>query len=611
MKNFTLLASFVFLFLTSTNAQNGYWQQAVNYEINVDFNVENHQFDGVQTVTYTNNSPDTLTEVFFHLYFNAFQPGSAMDTRSLTIKDPDGRVKDRISKLKDDEIGYHNINAFTQDRDSVTFQIVGTVLEASLPTPIAPGEQTKFYLSYHSQVPLQIRRSGRDNKEGIDYTMTQWYPKLAEYDQSGWNVDTYIGREFYGVWGTFDVTIDIDKSYTLAGTGVVQNPQEVGHGYQDPDEILVPSKDSDKISWHFKAENVHDFAWAADPDYQHDMYYAPGGPKLHFFYQTDTLAEQWKAIQPKVGELFQVMNALFGKYPYSDFSVIQGGDGGMEYPMCTMILGHGDFDGQLGLIAHESFHNWYYGVLGTNEGKYPWMDEGFTSYAEHIVMDSVTGKHEANPLGSYYYVYGAFSATPLHEPMSVHADRFKTNRAYSISSYVKGSIFLYQLNYIVGEDVFYRGMKRYFNTWKFKHPDPWDFIRVMEKESGLVLDWYLERFVNTTEVTDYAIASVDKAKKQTEVTLKRIGNIPMPLDIKVSYTDGTEELFYIPLEMMRGEKANETKLKRTVLKDWVWVAPTYTFTLDKKVKEVASIQIDPSGRLADIDLENNSYSNTK
>jgi aminopeptidase N len=323
------------------------------------------------------------------------------------------------------------------------------------------------------------------------------------------------------------------------------------------------------------------------------------------------LAQQWKNIQPKVGELFEFMNAKFGKYPYSQFSVIQGGDGGMEYPMCTMIRGHGSFNGKLGLIAHEAFHNWYYGVLATNEAKYPWMDEGFTSFAENIVMDSILNQNQKNPLQGYYQTYARFTRSPLHEPMSIHADHFKTNAAYSISSYVKGAIFLQQMSYITGERAFYDGMINYFNQWKFKHPEPRDFKRVMEKTTGLELDWYLESWINSTNTIDYGVESVEKDRKQTIVTIEKIGEIPMPLDILVTYDDGEEELFYIPITLMRGEKENETSLNRTTLADWSWVNPEYTFTIDRKKKNIASIQIDPSEKMADVDLENNLYSSEK
>ena len=224
--NFIKNVIFILLFVSSLSFSysQGYWQQSVEYDMDIDFNVETNQFTGIQTLKYSNNSPDTLNKIFYHLYFNAFQPGSMMDTRSRTIEDPDRRVGDRISKLNDSEIGFHKVSSLTQDGKSLEFQIEGTVLEVKLAEPILPGTTTVLNMSFQSQVPLQIRRSGRDNSEGIEYSMSQWYPKIAEYDERGWHAHPYIGREFYAPWGDFNVNITIDRNYILAGTGILQKP---------------------------------------------------------------------------------------------------------------------------------------------------------------------------------------------------------------------------------------------------------------------------------------------------------------------------------------------------------------------------------------------------
>ena len=231
----TLVGLSILGFFSFAQAQNNtsYWQQHVDYTMEVDMNVEDYNYTGKQELVYTNNSPDTLDQVFYHLYFNAFQPGSEMDVRSLTIQDPDRRVVDRISKLEPDEIGFLKVSTLTQDGTALTYNVAGTVLEVSLAKPIAPGESTTFNMDFNGQVPVQIRRSGRNNAEGVALSMTQWYPKLAEYDFQGWHADPYIAREFHGVWGDFDVKISIDADYTIGGTGYLQNP-EIGHGYGAP-----------------------------------------------------------------------------------------------------------------------------------------------------------------------------------------------------------------------------------------------------------------------------------------------------------------------------------------------------------------------------------------
>ena len=324
-----------------SSVNNGYWQQHVDYTMDIDMNVNNYQYKGIQKVVYTNNSPDKLNKVFYHLYFNAFQPGSQMDVRSLNIKDPDRRVRDRISKLNDNEIGYIKVNSLKQNGTEVRHETVGTILEVTLNDPIEAGESVTFDMIFDAQVPIQIRRSGRNSKEGVALSMSQWYPKMAEYDFQGWHTPPYIAREFHGIWGDFDVTIHIDKSYTLGGTGYLQNPQEIGHGYEDVTKALnLPS--GDKLSWHFKAPNVHDFMWGADPAYIHDVLKMDNGIDLHFLYKK-TLAseylENWKKLQSKTADLMTYFSENIGQYPYKQYSVIQGGDGGMEYAMSTLITG--------------------------------------------------------------------------------------------------------------------------------------------------------------------------------------------------------------------------------------------------------------------------------
>ena len=588
------------------------WQQAVKYTMEIDMDVETNQFTGTQEIEYTNNSPDTLNKVFYHLYFNAFQPGSMMDVHNRLIEDPSRKIGDKILGYDESEQGFQQINSLSQDGNPLDYEVVGTILEVTLAEPILPGEQTTFNMDFKAQVPLQTRRSGRDNAEGIEYSMSQWYPKLCEYDYEGWHANPYIAREFYGVWGDFDVKITIDSSYVIGGSGYLQNPEEIGHGYlpegEEPDR-----PDSDKLTWHFVAPNVHDFMWGADPDYVHTTAQVPDGPLLHFFYQTDTLVKNWQKLPGVAVEAFQFMNKTFGKYPYNQFSVVQGGDGGMEYPMSTLITGHRSFRSLLGVTIHEAFHSWYQGVLGTNESLYAWMDEGFTSYATRRTLSYVISGEdislETDIYEGTYRGYFALAESGKEEPLTTHSDHFVTNRAYGIGSYGKGAIFLHQLSYIVGRETFERGMRRYFNTWKFKHPNATDFKRVMEKESGVELDWYLEYWINTTHTLDYGVGSVSAEGNGTEVTIDKIGYMPMPLDIMVTYTDGSKELFYTPLIMMRGEKPNEYEdTERTVLPDFGWVYPDYTFTIDRPREEIAEIAIDPSGRMADIDRSNNVFS---
>ncbi len=605
----------VLLFLTCISSvalsQPNRWQQRIKYNIDIDFDVENHQFTGKQEMKYWNNSPDTLDKVFYHLYFNAFQPGSMMDVRSRTISDADKRVGDRISKLKENEIGYQKVLKLTQDGAMTEFITEGTILEVTLAKPILPGQSTTFNMEYEAQVPEQIRRSGRNNSEGISYSMSQWYPKLCEYDYQGWHANPYIGREFYGVWGDFEVTIKIDRTYTVGATGILQNMEKMGHGYSDKNTKKKGLFRKKYLTWTFKAENVHDFVWAADPDYKHVTKETQAGTTLHYFYQEgEKTNENWEKLHEAMDEAEQFMNKKYGKYPYPVYAFIQGGDGGMEYPMATLITGERSYLSLVGVSVHEWMHSWYQMLMGTNEALYAWMDEGFTSFGSAEVMNHLRikellpGDPTDNPHYNSIRGYARFALSGSEEPLSTHADHFKTNTAYGVGSYTKGTVFLKQLEYIVGRKDFDITMKRYYNDWAYKHPNPNDFIRVMEKVSGLELDWFKEHWVNSTNTIDYGIESVTQENGKSIIKLTKTGSLPMPVDLSVELNDGKIINYYLPLRMMRGEKGEDI-FSGQLQADWPWTHSIYNIETNLEVGDINKITLDPTGRLADVNLEDN------
>ena len=583
MKSY-FLALFCLSIMVSTAQNSSYWQQHVDYQMEINMDVENFQYEGKQKLVYTNNSPEVLNRVYYHLYFNAFQPGSEMDVRSMTIKDPSPKIGDRISKLQPNEIGYIKVNKLKQNGKDLNYKTVGTILEVTLNKSIQPGEKATFEMDFDAQVPVQIRRSGRNNKEGVALSMSQWYPKLAEFDDEGWHADPYIGREFHGVWGNFDVKLTIDKNYVIGGTGYLQSEKKARKG---------------KKTLHYVAPNVHDFTWAADPDFIHDEYKMPNGPTLNFYYKKDLSEEylnNWKNLQPETAKLMDFFSENIGQYPYKQYSVIQGGDGGMEYAMCTLITGKRKFGSLVGVTAHELAHTWFQFLLATNEAKHEWMDEGFTSYISNLAENSLKENKRPNPhLGSYRGYLG-LANSGYEQPLTTHADRYNFNQVYGAAAYAKGAVFMAQLGYVIGQENLDKTIKKYFKDFSFKHPKPMDIVRTAERVTDLELDWYLIDFAQTTNTIDYGVKSVEG----NTVTLERIGAMPMPIDLAVTYEDGTKENFYIPLQMMRGEKPT----KATVINDWAWAYPTYTFKANKAVK---AIEIDPSQLMADVKRENNTF----
>ena len=623
------------LYSLCTYAQPDRWQQRVKYTMDVKVDVNTNRFTGSQRLEYSNNSPDTLNKVFYHLYWNAFQPGSMMDERSrrqgtVMIRqnnpDWDGRVKDRILNLKPDEIGYQKVLSLKMNGKSQRLVEHETILEVILDKPILPKSKVTFELQFEAQVPLQVRRSGRDNAEGVRYSMSQWYPKLCEYDYEGWHPTPYIAREFYGVWGDFDVKITIDKSYIIASTGYLQNPNQIGYGYESPGaKVVRPATPT--LTWHFIAPNVHDFMWAADPEYKHLTKTVRNGMVLHAFYKIspphlqkafDALSpaakgrfkdvngfiadyeKQWQNVLPEAARALPFIEATFGSYAYNQYSFVHGGDGGMEYPMATLLKGP-----SIGTVIHEWMHSWFQMMLGTNESLYPWMDEGFTTYAESRVTAFLRNSNEW-PFADDYAGYYFLARSGREEPMTTHSDHYNTNFAYGLAAYSKGSVFMEQLGYIVGAEVRDRILKKYYWQWRFKHPNVQDFINIAEKESGMKLDWYKEFWVSSTKTIDYAIDSLWEEGGVSKIRLRNIGLIPMPIDLQLTFSDSTTELHYIPMSLMFGAKGIEGNYKnRKDYSEWKWTSPTYVIETKRKLADLRIVEIDPSQRLADIDRKNN------
>ena len=595
-----------FIGMTSMYSQNNfeYWQQHVDYAMEVKMDVNTFNYVGTQKLVYTNNSPGDLNRVFYHLFYNAFQPGSEMDVRSLTIADADPRVGDRINNLDEEDYGFLNVIRLTQNGVPLEYAVAGTVLEVPLKTPIKSGESAVFEMVFEGQVPPVIRRAGKNSQEGVALSMAQWYPKMAEYDFEGWHADPYISREFHGVWGNFDVKLTIDKDYTVGGTGYLQNPQEIGHGYG----TKKTKNKTDLLTWHFIAPNVHDFTWAADPNFVHDTLQVPDGPLLHFLYKKSLKREykkNWKDLQEPTSEIMQYYSNTVGKYPYEQYSVIQGGDGGMEYGMCTLITGERSFEGLVGVTAHEIGHAWFQFLMATNESKHPWLDEGFAEYTCTFIENTILGVETTEPLKRHYDRYYNLVKSGKEQPMSTHADRFAYNAAYGISTYSKGALVLAQLKYIIGKENLEKTLKKYFEDWSFKHPTPNDFIRCAEKTSGIELQWFLTDWTQTTNTIDYGVKDAVVLDGQMRIAIERIGLMPMPVEVQVLMKDGSTKDYYIPLQMMRGEKP---LIKNEVLlKDWTWAHPEYRFSIDVDPSKIDSISIDVQKETADINKENNTF----
>jgi hypothetical protein len=586
-----------------------YWQQKVDYTMEVTLDTETARYNGTQKLIYTNNSPETHHKVFYHLYYNAFQPGSEMAVRLKNAADKNRRFKVDVDFLTIEQQGFLRVKNLTQNGTLVQTEEAETILEVTLNEPLLPGESTILELNFEGQVPDVVRRAGKNSAEGVALSMAQWYPKMAEYDVEGWNTDPYTGREFHGVWGDFDVKISLNKDFTVAASGYLQNADEIGKGYS---ERKRPKSKKSLVTWHFIAPEVHDFTWAADPDYIHDTYPGPNGVELHFFYKNDAeIIENWKKLQPDTAKMMEYYNTKIGPYPYKQYSVVQGGDGGMEYAMLTLITGGRKYGSLFGVTAHELAHSWFQHILATNETKHEWMDEGFTSFISALASNEILEQNKDFPLEGSYRGYFNLANSGFEMPQSTNANRYKHNLAYESTAYSKGAVFLAQLGYIVGKEKLFEILQAYYDKWKFKHPQPNDFRRIAERVSGLQLQWYLTDWTQTTNKIDYAINGLENTETGSVLHLERKELMPMPQEVLVVYKNGDTALHYIPISLMRGEKENPYGISWTVHKDWAWANPKYDLALDGSVETIETIIIDPSNLMADIDKSNNYYVDTE
>lgn len=400
------------------------------------------------------------------------------------------------------------------------------------------------------------------------------------------------------------MNITIDSEFVLGGTGFVKNPKEVKHGYGGYNGL----PDSDKITWHFEAENVHDFMWAADKEYLHKIVKVNDDLDVHLLYKDDPeYNPNWDTLAMLMPKLFNYVNWRFGKYGFKKYSIIQGGDGGMEYPMATLITGFQSLRGLIGVTVHELMHSWYHMALGNNELKYPWMDEGFTSYASTITSNYLTGGDSlgvpdfARAMKSVIYLI----ESEKNEPLSIHSDHYLTRFAYGINAYSKGAIYLHQLSYIIGQKNLDETLRRYYDQWQYKHPKPGDIMLIAEKVTGLELDWYNEYYIFSTRKVDYAIKAVYGKADETRIVLERSGDFILPVDLQIDLKDGSTVLYSIPLQIMRGHKPVEKDKNMIFSKPWPWVSPTYELTIPYGINDVMSLHIDPEVRTTDLNRDNN------
>ncbi len=608
-----------------------YWQQDVAYTIGAKMMEEDNRIDGTETLTYWNNSPDTLTYVYFHLYQNAFIKGSHLHDLEAANK-----VKVRMGKKEAAGLGIV-LDNITTDGQVAKTELDNTIMKVYLGKPLLPGGKVQIKMSFntHYDNGATRRRMQMYNAWGFKhYNGCQWFPKICVYDRvHGWDTYQHLNREFYGDFGLYDVTLDFPSNYILEASGVLENRQEVlpdtlrakldiknfaTKKWNEPPSTIIPYEKGSRKQWHFVANNVHDFAFTADPSFRIGTTYWNGVECVAIVQEPH--AAGWQNAPEYVSKVIKTFSETIGMYCYPKMVAADAQDG-MEYPMITMD--GGSEPGYRGLFVHEIGHNWFYGQVGSNETYRAAMDEGFTQFltawGERLIDGDtmIAGKsrsayrrHFAEPalvldrtiLGSY--TYNALSKTEL--PLNTHSDDFHSalgqGGGYG-TVYYKTASMLYNLQYVLGDSLFAATLHHYFEQWKFAHPYFEDFRASVIQFTHVDLSWFFDEWFETTKTLDYGICGIHKihGTDNYEINFRRKGEMQMPLDFTVTAKDGTKHSYYIPNTWFQKQTAATTLPKWY---GWGKLAPEYTATV-QATAGIRNVQIDTTNRFADRDMLDN------
>ncbi|HEX5132459.1 MAG TPA: M1 family metallopeptidase [Candidatus Krumholzibacteria bacterium] len=519
-----------------------YFQQFVHYTIQVKLDTERHWITGSESIVYFNQSPDTLREFYLHLYPNAFRSKDVPYQRdkqrayNLTLRDIPG-----------DHRGWIDLNNVRIGTDSVTVDVDGTIAHMQLPRPLAPGDSMTIAFNFDGKVRKGADRSGYG---GDHYDFAQWYPKVVVYDEKGFHPDQFMTGEFYGEFGTFDVDIELPDHYVVVATGVVRDGDpgwDYNPAHQPDAPRRKPTGATRTVSFH--AENVHDFAWCADPAYvvQDTTLH---GVAIRSAYRRRSASTWEDSTLAHAVRAIQWLEEKVGPYPYPQITVAEMlRTGGMEYPMLVM-----DGRADEGLVIHEIGHVYFYGILGNNEREEAWMDEGITSFQTRWYQELHYGPWGDTSKWNFYqrmtpqyklwenYRRNVFDLERRHygERVSYRAEDYIHN--YRANVYDKAALTMNTIRWVAGDELFEKILHEYFERWKFKHVNEDRFRAVCEEVAQRDLSRQFEQWLHTTKTVDYKLESVrtrpDSAGVTTEVNVKRIGELYCPIEVAFKLPDG-------------------------------------------------------------------------
>jgi aminopeptidase N len=610
-----------------------YWQQDVFYNLKASVDDKTDIVSGQEELTYWNNSPDELNFVFFHLYTNANNKDSYLAD---LYKNNNYHLK--FGKYRSEDKGME-VGSVQSNGTALKTEIDNTIMKVYLDKPLKPGDSITFnidFKTYFDSEAIRNRMKMFNSGPYKHYDMVHWYPRISVYDKkTGWDTDQHMDHEFYGDYGAFHVEITTPNNYILDGTGVMTNEPEMlpielrekldisnfkkKAWNSPPDEMVKP--DGTTKTWKFSALNVHDVAYTFDPTYR--IGEAHFGNIRCIALVQESHAAGWQNAAKYVAKIIETNSKNIGMYGYPKMISADAKDG-MEYPMIAL---NGGYDPDYrSLFIHELSHNWFFGMVGSNETYRAFLDEGFTQFYTVDTWENIEGRKDIEyPIKSNYvenytkpsYVretdayWGYYRSVIAGEEVTLntHSDGFnggiRHGGGYS-QVYTKTATMLYNLKYVLGDSLFVACMQNYFNTWKFCHPYPEDFRNSVTATAKTDLNWFFDEWLETTKTIDYAVTKVKRVKRTDDykITFKRIGRMQMPIDFTVFSKDSSNKNFYIPNTWFT-KKTNATVLPKWI--GWDKVKPSYTATVTIQ-GGIDRVEIDTTHRLADMNAMNNSSS---
>jgi hypothetical protein len=538
----------------------GYWQQRADYTIRATLDTGAKTITGSVTVHYTNNSPDTLHFVWMQADQNLYRPGS----EGSTLFPADSRWGVRGFA------GGYTFQSVTVNGHAVTPRVHDTMMRLDLPTALAPhGGTATIAIQY--AFPIPEHGSDRMGHDGTLYELAQWYPRMAVYDDvRGWNVDQYLGQgEFYLEYGNIDYAVTVPAGFTVAGSGLLQNAAQVLTATERSrlakaaaTESVVPiitdaeakgTPTAGTKTWRFRAEHVRDVAWAAAPDFRWDAT-SWRGVLCQAYYQIAKAHKSWESAAEETQWTIRQYSELVYPFPYPQATSVAGTVGGMEYPMFVMVhYGTDDPKSIFGTINHEHGHEWFPMIVGSNERRYAWMDEGFNTYMNAFANEA---RYPGTPVWeNYLKSWAATVDNNTQTPLMAMPDHIPASALGAIGYRKPGAVLLALRDNVVGRETMDRAMQIYVRRWAFKHPTPGDFFRTIENVSGQDLSWFWRGFFYSTDVLDIGIDSVTSDGSTATIALTKHTSILFPVSIRLMLKDGTTQDVHAPVDLWsRGDE---------------------------------------------------------